>query len=89
MLPDSERKLHRILLNYPSHKQGRMPEFRLLEAKTGRGRKDILLGLQYLEDHHYISWPDKTTTKGIIVLKDDTDPSPTKKNNNLDYWTMY
>lgn len=87
MLPDAERKLHRILLNYPSHKQGRMPIFRLLEAKTGRSKKDILLSLQYLEDRGYIQWPDKTTTAGIIVLKDDNDPPPAKKaRSTFDFW---
>lgn len=89
MLPDHERKLHRILINYPApQNRNRMPDFKLLEIKTGRRRKDILAGLQYLEDHGYIAWPDKTTTTGIIVLKHDNDPMPkTRTRSSMDYWT--
>ncbi|GAB6931564.1 hypothetical protein JCM10914A_55610 [Paenibacillus sp. JCM 10914] len=88
MLPDKERKLHRILLNYPSHRKGRMPIFKLLEAKTGRTRSDIMRSLQYLEDHDYITWPDKTTTQGIIVLRDDADPRPVQPGLH-NHWTDY
>lgn len=89
MLPDLERKLLRILINYPSPVHAnRMPDFKRLEIMTGRKRSDILSGLQYLEDHGYITWPGKTTTTGIIVLKHDNDPAPkTKTRSSMDYWT--
>ena len=79
MLPDLERKLHRILVNYPSPiHSARVPNFKQLENKTGRRRADILKGLKYLEDNGYIVWPDKYTTKGIEVLKHETlDKVPT------------
>ncbi|WP_339271461.1 hypothetical protein NYE54_08250 [Paenibacillus sp. FSL K6-1330] len=88
MLPDPERKLLRILINYPSplHKS-RMPYFKRLEMMTGRGRHDLIRGLQYLEDQGFIAWPDKTTTAGIIVLNYDNDPAPVKKRSSVDYWT--
>lgn len=89
MLPDPERKLLRILINYPSPVHGtRMPDIRRLERMTGRGRPDILRGLQYLEDHGYIVWPDKSTTRGIQVLKQEAIEKPTAPTkNNTAYWT--
>lgn len=89
MLPDPERKLLRILINYPSpiHKS-RMPDFKRLETMTGRGRPDLLSGLQYLEDNGFIAWPDKSTTEGIQIIRTEElvkSPPP----SNIDYWTKY
>lgn len=88
MLPDPERKLLRILINYPSpvHKS-RMPDFKRLEMMTGRRRPDLLRGLQYLEDQSFIVWPDKSTTEGIQIIRtEELEKSPSKK-RNIDYWT--
>lgn len=88
MLPDFERKLLRILINYPSpvHKS-RMPDFRRLEMMTGRRRPDLLRGLQYLEEQGFIVWPDKSTTDGILIIRtEELEKSPPKK-RNIDYWT--
>jgi len=89
MLPDQERKLHRILVNFPApQNRHRMPGFKLLEIKTGRRKQEIIQGLKYLEAEGYIIWPDKSTTEGIVVLKFDSDPSPKKSlNRNINYWT--
>ncbi|MGG3504740.1 hypothetical protein ABES58_04565 [Paenibacillus lautus] len=90
MLPDSERKLLRILINYPSplHKS-RMPDFKRLEVMTGRGRPDIQRGLQYLEDQGFILWPDKSVTDGIQIIRtEELEKSPSRK-GNIDYWTKY
>ncbi|MBX4145986.1 hypothetical protein [Paenibacillus lautus] len=89
MLPDPERKLLRILINYPSpvHKS-RMPDFRRLEMMTGRRRPDLLIGLHYLEDHGFIVWPDKSVTDGIQIIKtEELEKSSPKR--NIDYWTKY
>lgn len=89
MLPDSERKLLRILINYPSpiHKS-RMPDFKRLEVMTGRRRPDLLSGLQYLEDNGFIVWPDKSTTDGIQIIKTEVlEKAPPPR--NIDYWTKY
>lgn len=90
MLPDPERKLLRILINYPSplHKS-RMPDFKRLETMTGRRRPDLLRGLQYLEDQGFIVWPDKSVTDGIQIIKtEELEKSPQRK-GNIDYWTKY
>ncbi|MFE0554781.1 hypothetical protein ACFW1P_02440 [Paenibacillus sp. NPDC058910] len=89
MLPDPERRLLRILINYPSpvHKS-RMPDFRRLERMTGRRRPDLLTGLQYLEDRGFIVWPDKSVTDGIQIIKtEELEKSPPPR--NIDYWTKY
>lgn len=89
MLPDLERKLHRILVNFPGpQNRHQMPGFKLLENKTGRRKQDIIKGLQFLEDTGFIVWSDKSTTDGIVVLKFDSDPAP-KKNmyRDIDYWS--
>lgn len=88
MLPDFERKLLRILINYPSpvHKS-RMPDLRRLEWMTGRQRQNIFNGLQYLELQGFIVWPDKSTTEGIQIIRtEELEKSPFKK-RNIDYWT--
>lgn len=89
MLPDPERKLHRILVNFPGpQNRHQMPGFKLLEIKTGRRKQEIIKGLKYLEDQGYIIWPDKSTTEGIVVLKFDCDPAPKKSlSRNINYWT--
>ncbi|OIB04841.1 hypothetical protein AK95_14590 [Paenibacillus sp. LC231] len=91
MLPDPERKLLRILINYPSpvHKN-RMPDFKRLEMMTGRRRPDLLIGLHYLEDKGFILWPDKSTTEGILIIKTESlEKSPPPRKGNIDYWTKY
>jgi len=91
MLPDRERKLLRILINYPSpvHKS-RMPDYRRLEMMTGRSYQDLLKGLRYLEDHGYIIWPNKSTTENIQIIKAEVmEQSPPSKQRNMDYWTKY
>ncbi|MPY20657.1 hypothetical protein [Paenibacillus glucanolyticus] len=90
MLPDPERKLLRILINYPSpvHKS-RMPDFRRLEMMTGRRRPDLLIGLHYLEDQGFIVWPDKSTTEGILIIKTEVLEKSPPKRNNIEYWTKY
>lgn len=92
MLPDLERKLHRILVNFPGpHNRHQMPDFKLLEIKTGRKRQEILKGLNSLEDSGLIVWPDKSTTQGIGVIHHDLDfaPKPKTHRNNTAYWTQY
>lgn len=90
MLPDFERKLLRILINYPSpiHRV-RVPDFKLLQKMTGRSKPDISNGLKYLEDNGYILWPDKSVTEGIEVIRYDNDPAAPKKRvgGNIDYWS--
>lgn len=72
MLHDSERKLLRILINYPSPVHAsRTPDFRRLEMMTGRRRPDIMRGLEYLVAEGYIIWPDKSTTERISIIKKD------------------
>lgn len=90
MLPDPERKLLRILINYPSpiHKS-RMPDFKRLETMTGRRRPDLLRGLQYLEDQGFIMWPDKSMTEGIQIIKTEELEKSSPKRNNIEYWTNY
>ncbi|RAR39679.1 hypothetical protein [Paenibacillus sp. MDMC362] len=90
MLPDSERKLLRILINYPSpvHKS-RMPDFKRLEMMTGRKRPDLIRGLQYLEDQGFIVWPEKSTTEGIQIIQTEVLEKSASRKNNIDYWTKY
>lgn len=68
MLPDLERKLLRILYNFSS-KRRRMPEMGELERMTGRGKNDVISGLNMLEQEQYISWPDKQFLHSIVVLE--------------------
>ncbi|MGG3278984.1 hypothetical protein [Paenibacillus solani] len=90
MLPDRERKLLRILINYPSpvHKS-RMPNFNRLEIMTGLRMSDLLKGLRYLEEHGYIVWPDKSATEGIEIIKNEVLEKSPPKPNNLEYWMSY
>ncbi|MGG4346617.1 hypothetical protein ABEW68_33880 [Paenibacillus lautus] len=90
MLPDPERKLLRILINYPSpiHKT-RMPDYKRLEMMTGRNRPDLLRGLHYLEDQGFIVWPEKSTTDGIQIIKTEVLERSPPKQSNIDYWTKY
>ncbi|MGG3307437.1 hypothetical protein ABER23_08415 [Paenibacillus lautus] len=90
MLPDRERKLLRILINYPSpvHKS-RMPDFKRLEMMTGRKRPDLIRGLQYLEDQGFIVWPEKSTTEGIQIIQTEVLEKSTSRKSNIDYWTKY
>lgn len=85
MLPDPERKLLRILINYPSPVHAsRMPDFKRLETMTGRRRPDIIRGLEYLEAEGYIIWPDKFTTDGIQIIRTEVlEKSPPKQDNTL------
>lgn len=87
MLPDRERKLLRILINYPSPlHQTRMPNWGRLETMTGRSRQEVRASLKYLVEHGYIIWPDQATTQGIEIIKrNDTISRETKRNNA--YWT--
>ncbi|CAM3813205.1 MULTISPECIES: hypothetical protein [Paenibacillus] len=92
MLPDPERKLHRILVNFPGpQNRHQMPGLKLLEIKTGRRKQEIIEGLQYLEDQGYILWPDKSTTEGIKVIVYDVveKTQPKHKQSNTAYWTSY
>lgn len=91
MLPDRERKLLRILINYPSPvHSSRMPDFKRLETMTGRSRSDILRGLKYLEDEGYILWPNKNRTEDIQIIRvEELEKSPQSKRGNMEYWTKY
>jgi len=90
MLPDPERKLLRILINYPSPVHAsRMPDFKRLEIMTGRRRPDVMRGLEYLEAEGYIIWPDKSTTEGIQVIRTEVLEKSPPRQNNADYWTKY
>ncbi|KKO51947.1 hypothetical protein XI25_20895 [Paenibacillus sp. DMB20] len=90
MLPDRERKLLRILINYPSPiHSARAPDFKLLETMTGRRKSEIQGSLEYLEQHGYIEWPDKGTTEGIEIIKNEVLEKSPPKRNNIKYWTEY
>ncbi|PAK51405.1 hypothetical protein CHH75_14505 [Paenibacillus sp. 7541] len=90
MLPDRERKLLRILINYPSPlHQTRMPNWDRLETMTGRSQQEIRASLNYLEEHGYIIWPDKSTTKEIQIIKIDVLKKSRPKQKNTEYWTRY
>ncbi|MBO2945774.1 hypothetical protein JJQ72_17485 [Paenibacillus sp. F411] len=91
MLPDLERKLLRILINYSMHRRT-MPSVKQMELLTGRSKVDITQGLNDLESKAYIAWPDRKTTSGIQILHDEEDEQlqvPTQDSSNLDYWTYY
>ncbi|MGM1048418.1 MAG: hypothetical protein ACQEXX_20075 [Bacillota bacterium] len=89
MLPDPERKLLRILVNYPMHRR-RMPEMWLIEQLTGRSRVEITQGLQSLENKGYILWQDESDIQSVVVMKDSEDvPQPAKQSSGIDYWTLY
>ncbi|MBO2943601.1 hypothetical protein JJQ72_06365 [Paenibacillus sp. F411] len=91
MLPDLERKLLRILVNYPAHRRI-MPTMKLIEQLTGRAKVDIIQGLESLRSKEFITWPDKGTTQGIQVLREEEDEQPqlpAQDSSNLDYWTYY
>ncbi|MEF2964901.1 hypothetical protein V3851_03585 [Paenibacillus sp. M1] len=68
MLPDLERKLLRILVNF-SLQQRRMPMMGELTRKTGRKDKDLLDGLRRLERERYIEWPDPPNPQNIRILE--------------------
>ena len=92
MLPDLERKLHRILINYPMHRLGRMPDIKLLEHMIGLKKEDIMQALQSLEGKGYIQWRIKADTASIVVIKDEEDSLPfstIKQGSGSDYWTFY
>ncbi|SMF89027.1 hypothetical protein SAMN05661091_4492 [Paenibacillus uliginis N3/975] len=90
MLPDLERKLLRILVNYPAHRRI-MPTMKLIEQMTGRSVQDITQGLKTLEGKGYLLWQDENTTQSIVVMKDSEDVPqlPRDKGSNIDYWTFY
>lgn len=92
MLPDLERKLHRILINYSMHRQGLTPNIKLLEHMIGRTKEDIMQALQSLEGKGYIHWRIKPDTATIAVIKAEEDSSPSlaiKHDSGSDYWTFY
>ncbi|QCT03793.1 hypothetical protein E6C60_3082 [Paenibacillus algicola] len=91
MLPDLERKLLRILVNYSMHRRT-MPPVKLIEYLTGRAKAEITQGLESLENREFITWADKGTTQGIKILREEEDEEPqlpAQDSNNLDYWTYY
>ncbi|WIV18199.1 hypothetical protein QPK24_17585 [Paenibacillus polygoni] len=98
MLPDFERKLLRILVNF-SGQRGRMPEVAELEVKTGKSWSQIRKALAELEQKQFIVWKDKSSARGILIIEGweplgDSSylaPSigPITRGNGLDYWTLY
>lgn len=93
MLPDYERKVHRILYNYISQR-GRTPTIRELEIKTGQSANRIKEALLLLETEEFILWEDKSTLENIILLKEWEDESNrprtyTSPHGTIDYWTEY
>ncbi|UNK17013.1 hypothetical protein MNQ98_21350 [Paenibacillus sp. N3/727] len=90
LLPDLERKLLRILVNYPAHRR-KMPTMHLIEHMIGRTRAETIQGLQSLESKGYIFLQDENTTQSIVVMKDSQDV-PQQANeqfSGLDYWMFY
>lgn len=98
MLPDFERKLLRILVNF-SGQRGRMPTISELEIKTGKSWSQIREALAELERNQFIVWKDKSSTRGILIIEgwepleesSHLAPSirPITRGNGLDYWTLY
>ena len=99
MLPDFERKLLRILVNF-SGQRGRMPIISELEIKTGKSWSRIREALAELERNQFIVWQDKSSTRGILIiegwepLEEGREPTPKRtrpitRGNELDYWTLY
>ena len=84
MLPDLERKLLRMLINYPMHRN-RMPTFKQLEIMSGRYQSEIIKGLKSLEEQGFITWPDKSSTASIKVLKEHE----IEQESYIDYWTLF
>lgn len=99
MLPDFERKLLRILVNY-SGQRGRMPTMSELQVKTGRPFPLIRQALIELERNQFIIWKDKSGTGGIFIVEGfemqeaGAKPSPKRtqpmtRGREIDYWTQY
>lgn len=98
MLPDFERKLLRILVNF-SGQRGRMPMISELEIKTGKPWSRIREALAELERNQFIVWKDKSSAHGILIIegwesleeRSHSAPStrPITRSNELDYWTLY
>jgi len=87
MLPDLERKLLRILINYPAHRS-RVPTLRLLKYLTGRKPNEIMEGIASLEEQGYIMFKNKRELQSLIVLKEEAQPFQ-RVERAADYWTTH
>lgn len=101
MLPDFERKLLRIMYNFFAQHR-RMPTSGEWTNKTGKRAQDITEGLLYLEREHYISWENKASVQGIVMLEawertatksqsygSRSDTTPASVKDGTEYWTSY
>jgi len=91
MLPDFERKLLRIMYNY-SLKYRKMPEMRELQRLTGRHRSsEIENALLWLENHHYISWENKSYAESVRIIQgweQESEGGPEREQRSrAEYWT--
>ncbi|NBI31263.1 helix-turn-helix domain-containing protein [Chengkuizengella marina] len=78
MLTDLERKVLRILYNFPHSIKKRMPTIRELEIKTGKDEKTVRSVLNGLVRGGYIECKDGNTQNIKIIMTRDYD-SPFKK----------
>lgn len=90
MLPDLERKLLRILVNYNLNRRY-LPTMPLLEQMSGRTSSEIIKGLKSLEKQEFIVWKGCPDTTSIRILKEWEDiPQQTRITEvAADYWTVH
>lgn len=72
MLPDFERKLLRILVNFSIGRR-RMPSIYELTVKTGRKEAGVLEALASLKDHGFIEWDLQKPEQITVIRQWETD----------------